>query len=140
MHRIMLPDGTHRQSKSLRLARSFGYASLGLAGVMIILSNVLTDLLSSVLAVFLVVGGFSSAVGAALRRWLGEFVGLPLSAAALVSLGLITYDDTKDAAPLLALGNLLLLIGYALLLGGRWRAVLSVYRLARWLVSKEDSQ
>ena len=85
------------------------------------------------LAAFLVVGGFSATVGAVSGRWAGEFIGLPLVATGLVSLGIISWSSSRTEAPWLAAGNLCLLTGFAVLLLGRWRAVLAVYYLVRWV-------
>lgn len=136
MHRIILPDGQHRQSAALRCARVFGYLSIGVSGLLILISDALT-LPYDVLAGFLAAGGLASAFGAYLRRWAGEFVGIPLAVAGLVSLGLASIDLHLVTTPVIAAANVALLWGFALLLAGRWRAVLAIYRLAV-MISRMD--
>lgn len=139
MHRIVLPDGTTRQSELLRWARVFGYGCIGLSGLLLLASQVFQSGLDNALASFLLVGGFSAASGSVSRRWAGEFLGLPLAAAGMVSLGVISWEAQHEMIPMLAAANLAILTGFALLLLGRWRQVLTVYRLALW-VGRRDSE
>ena len=133
MHRIVYPDGSFRQSKVLGVARMFGYACVGTAGFLLLLSQVFHSGFANALAGFLLVGGLTSSLGAVTRRWVGEFVGLPLVVAGLMSLGVISWSAQSDFAMLLATANLLLLTGFSTLLVGRWRSVLAVYRMAMFV-------
>lgn len=140
MHRIVTPDGGHRQSRFIRVALTTAYLIFTIVGALIWFSPVVVDIYGPAirtLALFLVVGGGFSALGAATQRWAGEFAGLPLLAVAFLSFGLEASVDTYEYAPLLATANLLLLSALALLMGVRWRAVFAVYRMARGVGRRE---
>lgn len=82
-----------------------------------------------VMAAWLVGGGLLSLGGQAVRRWPGEFVGLPLAWSALVGFSLLQlnlYGWVVEMVPSTAL-----LWALALLLGMRWRDVWTLYRQAR---------
>jgi len=142
LHGINLANGTYRQSKFLRWARSVAYALFTAAGTLLLLSSVFTPLLGATAALmswFLVVGGAVSALGAILRRWVGEFVGLPLLISSFGVFAVITIQLSFQETPYIAVADAAILFGFALVLAVRWRAVLAIYRLAhRFSGSKEQ--
>jgi hypothetical membrane protein len=128
----MLPDGTYRQSASLRWLRTIGYALIGLSGVLLLLSPIFPPDVGPtgiVMAWFLVFGGLFACAGAGTTRWFGEFIGLPLLVSAFLVFALLTLEDF-DEIPYIVSANVALLIGLSLLLTARWRYVLAVFHLA----------
>lgn len=78
---------------------------------------------------WLVVGGWLCLIGQLTRRWVGEFVGLPLGAAAL--LGFAVLQGQVSGWALIAVPSVALLGAYGLMLVSRWRDVSALYRVAR---------
>jgi hypothetical protein len=76
--------------------------------------------------IFLVVGGLTAGLGAAVDRWLGEYVGLPLLAAVFAVYGLSSLASAKDSSR----AGAAILIAVALLLLARWADVGDVRRVA----------
>lgn len=136
MHRIMLPDGSHRQSVFLRWVRSLAYVLMATAGVLLVLSNLMHVYygpLGEAMSWFLIVGGILSAVGAATNRWAGEFSGLPLLAPAFAVFGVLVWRTSNISTPFIAAANLSLLMAIAFVMMSRWRVVFAVYKLAHHL-------
>jgi hypothetical protein len=128
-----MPDGTTRPSASLRVLRTIGYALIGLAGTLLILSPIFPPEVGTggtVMAWFLAVGGGLSALGTATNRWVGEFMGLPLLGVSFLVFALLSADDGFEEAPYIVAANVSLLAGLALLMFARWRSVLAVFHLA----------
>ena len=133
MHLIMTTDGTFRQSETLRWLRALAYFLIGAAGILLLVSPVFrstTGFLAHSMAVFLAVGGPLCCLGAARKRWAGEFCGLPLLASSFLVFGIITFRDTFAAAPFLATANLAMLAGFSVIMMARWRVVLAIYKIA----------
>lgn len=137
----------------VRFARAFGYATTGVAGLLLLYGPGAT-LLSIVMSWFLIIGSLCSSIGAVTRRWSGEFIGIPLTATALISMGLIALSNTRNGYTptrltmpvgseeqftFLGWGVFLFFLGYALLLVARWRVVLSVCRVVMWLEDHDES-
>jgi len=117
----------------MRVARTVAYFLIGLAGLLLILSPILTDVytwVAEVMAWFLLVGGLLSFIGSALKRWWGEFMGLPLLAASFAVFAVISTKDTFEVAPYIAAANLALLLSISLAFISRWRECWLSYRLA----------
>lgn len=113
--------------------RTVAYLFISMAGFLLIWSPILTEVYSDiaeVMAWFLAVGGFLSFLGALVRRWWGEFMGLPLLASSFMVFALISTKDTYDVAPFIAGANFLLLSAIGLALSARWWETWQSYRLA----------
>lgn len=132
MHRLYTVDGSWRQSKFLRFARTVSYLSITASGMLLLFSSLegVYGILGDAMMLFLVLGGFSAALGSITYRWAGEFLGIPLLSPAFTVLGVLIWDQSFDSAPVVATANLFLLISFSLLLLGRWRVVLAVFRFA----------
>lgn len=116
-----------------RWLRTTAYLLISVAGFLLIWSPILTDVYSGiaeVMAWFLGVGGFLSFLGSLLKRWWGEFTGLPLLASSFSVFALISTKDTYDFAPFIASANFLLLIAISLAFTARWWETAQTYRLA----------
>jgi hypothetical protein len=132
LHRIMLPDGTTRQSKSLRWLRTVGYGLIGISGILLILSPIFPPDVGQpgiVMSWFLVVGGLMSSIGSATQRWVGEFTGLPLLIFAFLVFAILVAGDLQ-AAPYITGANMCLLVGFSTLMTARWRYVLAIFHIA----------
>jgi hypothetical protein len=130
MHRIVLADGTHRESKWLRFARSTAYV-LCMAGGLLLLASPLLGAaygsIAEIMAWFLAVGGACAAIGSALKLWWGEFVGLPLLGSAFGVFGVLVWNASHETAPYLAAGNMCILLAFAVFMSARWRILLAIY-------------
>ena len=141
MNRINLPDGSMGKSRSLQAIRVVAYLLISVGGVFLVISDLLVPtygLLAEVMAWFLAVGGLFAALGAITERWVGEFTGLPLAAAAFVVLSFYIYNSGKDEVPWIAAANLCLLAAFAALLMARWRVVLAIFRVADYHALKNQ--
>lgn len=138
MHRILVSNGKYRHSRLLCVLQTLGYLSLAVSGFLIVISPAFHSLASDIVAAFLMIGGLSAMMGSVTRRWLGEFVGLPLTAAALGVLGIYSWRSSIDTVPYIAWANLILFISYGALILARWRMVLAIYRTMVWLCDKHD--
>ena len=117
-----------------RWTRVGGYTLMGLAGAWAIIwpapavqaATSPAAALAYVWALLLLVGGFTSAVGAAMDRWLGEYAGLWPLIVTFAAYGLAAASTGRltAIAASLALGSI------ALLLLARWRDVAMVRREA----------
>lgn len=133
MHRITMPDGSMRESRFLRVGRTIAYLLITLAGFLLLISELLPPFYGTVgviMAWFLLIGGSLSAIGAGTKRWVGEFVGLPLLAPAFAVFGILVWRTSVDVAPLIAAANLSLLTAIGLIMVIRWRVVLAIQRFA----------
>lgn len=133
LHNLTMPDGSQRQSKYLRWGRTVAYFLIALSGSLLLLSPIFTDFFGGVATVmswFLVVGGITSMLGAATGRWVGEFVGLPLLGSSFIVFGLLSLAESFGVTPYIAVANMALLAGFAVVMSVRWRTVLAVFRLA----------
>lgn len=116
-----------------RWLRTTAYLLISVAGALLILSPILTDVYSDIaeiMAWFLTVGGFLSCLGSLLRRWWGEFTGLPLLASSFAVFALISTKDTMDLAPFIAWANFSLLFAISIAFTARWWETWQSYRLA----------
>lgn len=86
------------------------------------------DWLWWLMCAWLIVGGLSSLAGAVARRWVGEFVGLPLAGAAL--LGFALLQGRVNQWSVFSIPSVALLGAFGLLLLSRWRDVVTLYRAA----------
>lgn len=117
-----------------RTAYAVGYLSMAAAGVCAWLwpSPSLANatggvaLLVYVWDAFLVVGGLAAGLGAAVDRWLGEYIGLPLLAAVFAVYGVSALASGRDTSRAAAA----ILIAVALMLFARWIDVGDVRRAA----------
>lgn len=142
MHSIIHVDGSHRQSHFLRWALASAYGLFGLGGTLLLLSPELGNIYQQSgvwMAGFIAFGGAASALGNALQRWPGEFIGAPLVAFGLCILGFESWLTSHVAYPLLANANLAILCGLGLLIAVRWRRVVAVFRFTHRvaLIEKE---
>lgn len=112
--------------------RLLAYALLLLSGVL--LAWLVLDLQGVVrplwwaMCAWLAVGGLLALAGQLLRRWTGEFVGLPLVGSSLVGFSLLQlnlYGWSLEMVPSTAL-----LWSFGLIVLSRWRDVLALYRAA----------
>ena len=113
--------------------RTLAYLLISVAGVLLLWSPILTDVYSSIaeiMAWFLAVGGFLSFLGSLLRRWWGEFTGLPLLASSFAVFALISTKDTYEFAPFIAWANFFLLLAISIAFTARWWEAWQTYRLA----------
>jgi len=125
----------------LRWTRTVAYFLIGAAGVLLILSPILTDVytaVAEVMAWFLVVGGALSFIGSLSKRWWGEFMGIPLLGSSFAVFALISTKDSFEVAPYIAAANFSLLLGISLALTARWREVWLSYRLAMRLAQHAE--
>lgn len=132
-YRITLPDGSTRQSRTIRIALTVAYGLMGTAGAFLLISPIFQEAYSwriEVMAWFLIVGGVLACIGAASQRWWGEFTGLPLLSAAFAVFGVITAAENYEFDAFLSLANGGLLWAVASLLVARWRVPFAWYRLA----------
>jgi predicted MFS family arabinose efflux permease len=139
MHKITLPDGSRVNDPWLRWLRTGAYLCMGLSGMFLLISPILSDIYSStaeVMAWFLLVGGFVCAFGCATERWWGEYIGAPLLMSSFAVFAFITFIGSFPAYPYIATGNLLLLSAVVLGLAARWRHARTIYRLAVHLSEK----
>jgi len=135
-----MPDGSRVPDAWVKWMRVLAYGCMGSAGVLCIVSPILTFVYPSTaeaMAWFLVVGGYLSMVGAYIEHWWGEYIGIPLLASAFSVFAIITWQGNWDYAPYLATANLLLLASVALGLMARWRDARAVFRLANHLSRRE---
>lgn len=126
-------EGVEVDDVWLRWLRTVAYVFIGAAGLLLILSPILTDTytwIAEIMAWFLVVGGFLSFIGSLSKRWWGEFMGIPLLGSSFAVFALISTKDSFEFAPYLAAANFSLLMGISLALTARWREVWLSYRLA----------
>ena len=134
MHRIVEHDGSYRQSQFMRIVASLSYLLFTASGILLVLSAKLALIYGTtaeVMAWFMAVGGVACSWGSISRRWVGEFVGLPLLGTAMMVLGLLIWMTSAAHAPFIALGNAFLLFAVAGIMLTRWRLVLAIYRAAR---------
>lgn len=115
-----------------RIARAVAYALIAVAGVLTFVAVFdvaeIVKPLWWVMSVWLVFGGLSSFAGQLVKRWTGEFVGLPLIGSSLFGFSLLQlnlYGWTLDMVPSTAL-----LWAFALIVLSRWRDVYALYRAA----------
>lgn len=73
--------------------------------------------------IFLVAGGLVSAFGRFLGRWAGEFVGLPLLAAAFAIYAVSLITTTITSGRLTGIPAGIALVAILFLVGGRWAEV-----------------
>lgn len=104
------------ENKVIRALRTVGYAAITLCGFLIV-TNVIYPFWYNIMGWFLIVGGGLSLVGAAWGRWAGEFMGLPLLAAAMASFAILNHLDN----------------GWQGAASGALLAAYSVFMIARWL-------
>lgn len=133
MPNLIPPEGLEVDDVWLRWTRTVAYLLIGAAGVLLILSPILTDVytwVAEVMAWFLVVGGLLCFIGSITKRWWGEFMGVPLLGSSFAVFAVISTKDSFEFAPYLAAANFFLLIGISLALMSRWREVWLSYRLA----------
>jgi cytosine/uracil/thiamine/allantoin permease len=117
----------------LKWLRVIAYLCMAIAGVMLLLSPVLTEVYETtaeVMAWFLFIGGTVATAGSYREEWWGEFIGLPLLGSSFAVFGVISWYGTQAAYPYLAWANLLLLLGVGLAMGARWRDARNTYRIA----------
>lgn len=117
----------------IRWLRTSAYLLISVAGVLLLWSPILTDVytrIAEVMAWFLGVGGFLSFLGSLLKRWWGEFTGLPLLASSFGVFALISTKDTYEVAPYIAWANFFLLFAISLAFTARWWEAWQNYRLA----------
>lgn len=124
-----MPGGMRGLARGLRIV---AYGLQALAGAVLapqvhLIPNV-ADGLWLAMCTWLVVGGALCLLGQLFRRWTGEFVGLPLSAAALVGFSILQGRVAGWAT--LAIPSVALLGAYGLMLLSRWRDVVALYRVA----------
>lgn len=133
MHHITLVDGSTRQSRTIYALRAFAYGAIAMTSLPLVMSDSLTGPMDFLWPIFIGFGGLCALAGSVSLRWFGEFIGLPLIAAGLAALAVISYGlETERGSPWVGRANFLLLISFALALVIRWRAVLSVYRIAMY--------
>lgn len=115
--------------------RASGYALAAAAGV--VLAFLVDDMVAPlgiipwlwwVMCAWLVIGGLLSLGGTLARRWLGEYVGLPLASAAMVGFALL--QGQASGWTVFAIPSVALLGAFGLLLLSRWRDVTALYRVA----------
>jgi hypothetical protein len=117
-----------------RVVYTAGYAAMATAGVCawwwpspsLATATGGAALLIAVWNVFLIVGGLTAGVGAAVDRWFGEYVGLPLLAAVFAVYGLSSLASGRETARAVSA----ILLAVALLLIARWFDVGDVRRAA----------
>jgi hypothetical protein len=133
LHRIMTPDGSTRQSRTIRWLRTLGYGLISLSGLLLLLSPLFPadniGRIGNIMAWFIMVGGAIACAGSATSRWFGEFIGLPLLVSAFLVFSILTIYDF-DTAPYIVVANIALLVGLSMLLTARWRYVFAIYRVA----------
>lgn len=95
--------------------------------------------LSDFWALFLIVGGLTSAVGACRRRWTGEFMGLPLLITVWAVYGLGAGWTAATDRPS-AWAGCTGLLAVAFLLGARWETIAIYRRAARQNADRRDRQ
>lgn len=142
MFRIATKDGS-RQSGSVRLGLTVAYVLFALSGCAILVSPNAVAVyggVSTAFAVFMVVGGSTSAAGTYTRRWIGEFTGLPLLASAFAAYGVSTYAVNANTLPYVALANALFLWGVTAFALARWRVSLAAFRLVLGLAHREKRE
>lgn len=83
-------------------------------------------LLITVWDVFLVVGGLLAGAGAAVDRWIGEYLGLPLLAAVFAVYGVTILGSSRDSSR----AGAAILLAVACMLIARWVDVGDVRRAA----------
>ena len=123
----------------LRALRAVAYLLMGTAGLLLMVSPIIRAEMGFVgwlMALFLLLGGALSAGGSATDRWVGEFTGLPLLASSFMVFAVISTIDSLEAAPLIAVANLSLLLAVGLGLLARWREVKAVQRMSTHLAKK----
>jgi len=137
MFNVTPPDGVEVDDMWLRWLRTVAYLLISAAGVLLILSPVLTDIylwVAEIMAWFLAVGGALSFTGSLLKRWWGEFCGLPLLGSSFAVFAFISTKGTWEFAPYIAAANFALLFSISLAIMSRWRETWLSYRLALRLV------
>lgn len=119
-----------------RLARLIGYVLMGLAGVAAIVwpapsvaaaTSPTAGALVYVWAALLALGGWSSGLGVATDRWLGEYAGLWPLICTFIVYGLSAFLSGRGAV---AYAGGLALLAIALFLLGRWHDVALIRREA----------
>lgn len=141
MHRIVMPDGTTRQSMYLRVSLAAAYLLLTFAGVGLLMSPAVGQVYGDHAhwySAFMVTGGALAAVGTITMRWAGEFTGLPLLGSALAAFSVEILWHSYEAAPWLASANTAFFAATALVMTARWRVSLASYRLAHAVSQMED--
>lgn len=113
-----------------RSLRAVAYTLMVLAGAVIVWQEPF-GMYYKVMGVFCVVGGLTSALGAATDRWGGEYVGLPLISTAMLTFAGITIRDVYEQAGWLAVPSIALLVAFGGIVASRWIDVLAVRRAAR---------
>lgn len=113
-----------------RTARAVGYGGIALSGGLLAYGLPLgtSGGVYVMLSAWMGLGGTICALGAALDRWAGEFIGLPLLATAMAAFGFVVIRDAHWT--ILGIANMALLEGLGLLFLARWRDVAAVYRSA----------
>lgn len=132
-----------RKDRWIKWFRVVAYSCMAVAGLMLLISPVLTDVFKStaeVMAWFLLVGGTCSAVGMYREEWWGEFIGLPLLGSSFGVFGLISWAGTHDTYPYLAWANLLLLLGVGIAMAARWRDARNTYKIAMFGAKHDDEE
>lgn len=117
-------------SRWSRVCRSIGYLAIAASGSFILFLDIFGPYYKT-MGAWCLVGGVCSFVGAATDRWGGEYMGLPLVGSAMVTFAVLTYRDSWAVAHWVAVPSILLLVGYGVLLAGRWVDVAEVARSAR---------
>jgi len=131
MHSVIQPDGSHRQSKYLRVGSSIAYFLFTVGGILLILSPELTAVYSDSgvwMTWFLIVGGMLSLTGASSGYWVGEFIGAPLLAFAFAILGIETLMLNYARYPLLSGADFCFLLALSALITLRWWRVCHIYQ------------
>ena len=113
------------------------YSGLVLSGAFAVFypSDLVTQqisvLASFALAVCMVVSALSCLFGAVTDRWIGEFAGLPLLAAALATLGISVGLSGVETDSPITVGFALVVVSYSCGLMARWTDIKAVQVYAR---------
>lgn len=122
-----MTSATALNTRSGRLLRVIGYAGIAIAGGMLAYALPLgsEDGVYVILCAWMGLGGVLCSVSSAFGRWVGEWIGLPMIASAMIVFAILSG---RDGWTMVTVANGILLAGLALIFTARWRDVAAIYR------------